>query len=41
MMSYVVESAEQRSILVPAIKDVVKLIDLAAGRMIIRPQEEA
>ena len=38
---YVIEADAQRPRLIPAIKDVVKLIDIVDRRMIIRPQEEA
>jgi 16S rRNA processing protein RimM len=34
---YVVHGSQPRELLVPAIKDVVKLIDPAAGRMVIEP----
>ncbi|WP_436412092.1 ribosome maturation factor RimM [Petrimonas sp.] len=36
---YVVEDCD-RPLLIPAIKEVVKEIDLAQGRMVIKPQEE-
>jgi 16S rRNA processing protein RimM len=37
---YVVENRENKQILVPALKDVVKKIDIPSGKMIVKLQEE-
>ena len=38
---YVIDAEGQKPKLIPAIKDVVKMIDVSDGRMVIRLQEEA